>query len=362
MLEMLSNLFKIDYQNEVHSYRWLWASISLVQFTIAYYVFVYEHFSIPIYQVNLSVYVISSIYFAFRVGKGKAIITSNYLHGAITLSALNWLLMSVATYQVFGANIAAEKVLLIGFFSTLICFSTNTALLIISTLPIIIIDIAFKLLIRELDSIDLLISSAKFPLFIVVMIYTTLHFNRELRDSNENNILLNAELTKLKNTDPLTGLNNRRVFEDKLAYAISVHKRLAQPVSLMILDVDYFKNYNDSLGHPAGDQCLIKLAKLLQGRLKRQSDVLARIGGEEFAVVLPATNLEQCRELAQSLISTITEGKIKHPNSSVSDLVTVSIGIACLDENTDDNWINLYKNADNALYRAKEAGRNQVAS
>ncbi len=358
---MLNNLFKIDYQNETHSYRWLWASISLIQFTIAYYAVVDELYFNSIYQTNIAVYLISSLYFAFRLGKNKATIQSSYLQGAITLSTLNWLLMSVATYQMWGANLASEKILLIGFFSTLICFSSNAILLIISTLPIIIADIVFKASIRELDSIDLIISGIKFPLFILAMIHTTLHFNRELRNSNQNNILLNAELTKLKNTDPLTGLNNRRVFEDKLSYAINVHKRLAQPVSLMVLDIDYFKNYNDSLGHPAGDKCLIQLAKLLQKRLKRQSDVLARIGGEEFAVVLPATNIEQCRELAQSLIATIEEGSIPHPNSLVSDVVTVSIGIACID-NSSDEPLSLYKKADEALYRAKDAGRNQVAS
>lgn len=358
---MLNSLFKIDYQNETHSYRWLWASVSLVQLTIVYYVLLHQEYSHAIYQINLSVYVLSSIYFTYRLGNSGAKINATYLHGAITLSALNWILMAVATFQIWGVTSASEKILLIGFFSTLICFSANTLLLIVSTLPIIVTDIAMKISYLELDRFELLVSTIKFPLFILAMIYTTLDFNRKLRNTNEQNIILNAELMKLKNTDPLTGLNNRRVFDDKLAYAVNVHKRLGQPVSLMILDVDYFKDYNDSLGHPAGDQCLIQLAQMLQGRLKRQSDILARIGGEEFAVVLPGTTLEQCRELAQSLISTVEKGHIPHPNSTVSSMVTVSIGIACLDTSAGEP-LDLYKQADDALYRAKSRGRNQVAS
>ena len=359
---MLNNLLKIDYQNESHSYRWLWASISLVQFSIGYYVFIYDQFDMPIYQINLSVYILSSVYFAVRLGYRKTTISSNYLHGAITLSGVNWLLMAVATNQIWSANMASEKILLIGFFSTLICFSANALLLVISTLPIIIADIVFKAYVRELDGINLYVSIAKFPLFILATIFTTLHFNRELRQSNDQNILLNTELVKLKNTDPLTGLNNRRVFEDKLAYAINVHKRLGQPVSLMILDIDFFKNYNDTLGHPAGDECLINISKLLKERLQRRSDVLARIGGEEFAVVLPGTNLEQCLTLAQSLILTVQQGAIPHPDSSIAEIVTISIGVACSEQLSECSSFNLYRGADEALYRAKELGRNRAES
>jgi diguanylate cyclase (GGDEF)-like protein len=364
---MLGRLFDVEYQNEAHSYWWLWASISFMQFTLAYYVVAYDKFYILEYQVNLLVYVISSIYFVIRLLNSTKTINSRYLEGAITLSTLNWLLMSHVIYQAWNVPIFAEKMLIVGFFSTLICFSNNIFFMIISTLPIVIADLYFKVAIREVAGIDLMVSTVKYPLFLLATVYTTLHFNRELRDSHQRIILLNNELTRLKNTDSLTGLNNRRVFDEKLEYVVNMHNRLVQPLSLMILDVDYFKNYNDSLGHPAGDQCLITLSELMQKRLQRQSDVLARIGGEEFAIILPATNLEQCQVLAKSLVLAIEQGNIAHPNSSISDVVTISVGIACIDEQSTEagssnDGASLYKNADNALYRAKEAGRNRVAS
>jgi diguanylate cyclase (GGDEF)-like protein len=333
-----------------------------MQLTLGYYAVIDQQLSTPVYQLNLFVYFISTVYFLARLIYGKQKVISHYLKGSITLSTLNWLLMSYVIYHIWQEPVFAEKMLIIGFFSTLICFNSNTFFLIISTLPIIIGDIFFKAVIRDIGGIDLYISIAKYPLFLVATVYTTLHFNKALRTSHQRIILLNDELTKLKNTDPLTGLNNRRVFDDKLDYAINVHNRLEQPLSLMIIDVDYFKNYNDSLGHPAGDQCLITLAHQMEERLQRQSDVLARIGGEEFAVILPATDIEQCRVLAQSLISTIEQTAIAHPDSAASKVVTISIGIACSDGMEKCNSTGLYKKADDALYQAKRAGRNQVAS
>lgn len=359
---MLSKLFKIEYQNETHSYRWLWAAITIVQGIVAYHIIINKQFNSLVYLINILAYLLSSAYFTQQLWNHNKTINTSYLHGGITLSALNWLLMSALVYQLWGVESASEKILLIGFFSTLICFSANTFLLVISTLPLIIADSYIKIFIRDIEGLDLFVSIGKYPLFLLAMIYTTLHFNRELRASHKQITNLNEELIKLKNTDPLTGLNNRRVFDDKLAYAISMHKRLTQPVSLMILDIDFFKNYNDALGHPAGDKCLIDISVLLKACLQRSSDVLARIGGEEFAVILPSTNLEQCREFATKLNSKISQGAISHPNSTVADIVTLSIGIATLNATSDGDAKTLYKNADTALYKAKQAGRNQIAS
>lgn len=359
---MLNSFFNIEYQNETHSYRWLWAAISIVQAIIFYYATTNKEILSPIYIANIGIYLLSSLYFGYQLWNHKQTINTNYLHGGITLSALNWLLMSALVYQLWGAESASEKILLLGFFSTLICFSANTFLLVMSTLPIIIADSYIKIFIRDIEGLDLLVSIGKYPLLLLAMIYTTLHFNRELRHSHKKISALNKELVTLKNTDPLTGLNNRRVFDDRLAYAIDMHIRLEQPVSLMILDIDFFKNYNDALGHPAGDKCLVEISALLKARLQRNSDVLARIGGEEFAVILPGTNIDQSKELATILIAAINKGAIPHPNSTAADTVTLSIGIACMDASDNDDAKSLYKSADSALYRAKQAGRNQFSS
>lgn len=125
----------------------------------------------------------------------------------------------------------------------------------------------------------------------------------------------------------------------------------------MILDIDYFKKYNDSLGHPQGDNCLQSVSNALQHSIKRDTDIVARIGGEEFAVILPDTDIEQCQSLAQDIINSMHSADIHHPDSCVSNHVTFSIGCACIDDkiNTPDL---LYKQADKALYLAKENGRN----
>jgi diguanylate cyclase (GGDEF)-like protein len=162
----------------------------------------------------------------------------------------------------------------------------------------------------------------------------------------------NALLTALATTDGLTGLKNHRTFHERLKTEVDHAARYHSPLSVLILDVDDFKSYNDTYGHPAGDQVLQKIAEVLQA-ISRQCDLAARYGGEEFAIILPETDGESAKIVAERFRSTI-EVLPWHGRS-----VTVSIGIASRTATTCDA-AQLVKQADEALYRSKYRGRNRV--
>jgi diguanylate cyclase (GGDEF)-like protein len=171
----------------------------------------------------------------------------------------------------------------------------------------------------------------------------------------------NARLQSLARTDQLTGLANRRHFdevkEDELRRAL----RSGQDLALLICDIDYFKDYNDHYGHAMGDHCLCAVAQTMRASLARAGDMVARIGGEEFAVLLPATNETTARMLAQRVRQAVIDCGIEHRHSKVAKVVTISIGMAILAAGDAQDFDALFQRADQALYRAKAGGRNQVA-
>jgi diguanylate cyclase (GGDEF)-like protein len=167
------------------------------------------------------------------------------------------------------------------------------------------------------------------------------------------------KLQKLINIDGLTQIANRRCFDERLRWewqrAVAGHLSL----SLILLDVDYFKRYNDLYGHQAGDECLIRVAQAAAQTVKRPDDLVARYGGEEFAILLPHTNCNGATRVAQRLQKAIQDLEIFHEGSEVSQTVTLSMGITHLpfkQESSINTFIHL---ADQALYEAKRLGRNQ---
>lgn len=170
----------------------------------------------------------------------------------------------------------------------------------------------------------------------------------------------NLELEKLSISDPLTGLFNRRHFNATLEREWYAAARNRYPLSLIYLDIDFFKPYNDNYGHGAGDQCLQKISEALKKNVRRAQDVLARYGGEEFVVLLPRADQHQAHSMAENIRQAIERMAIDHAHSKAADHITVSLGVASMVPAAGLPPDHLLDMADRALYTAKEAGRNQT--
>lgn len=170
------------------------------------------------------------------------------------------------------------------------------------------------------------------------------------------------QFADLAMTDPLTGLGNRRMLEKLLQSEVGRLSRQGDWLSFVMVDVDCFKQFNDTYGHPQGDQCLRMVATALDGVMRRSQDACLRYGGEEFACILPETDHAGALHVAEEMRSRIEELAIPNIGTTVGSIVTVSIGVAaarCTHERSIDLWIST---ADTMLYQAKRAGRNQVFS
>lgn len=170
----------------------------------------------------------------------------------------------------------------------------------------------------------------------------------------------NLELKRLVSVDELTQIANRRRFDEYLHQEWQRISRERQPLSLLLCDVDCFKFYNDTYGHPAGDRCLQQVAQVIQSVVKRPGDLVARYGGEEFAVILPNTPAEGAVLLAEAICQALRQQVLPHFSSSAAAFVTLSVGVSSILPNAEKAPAELVQNADQALYCAKKAGRNRV--
>jgi diguanylate cyclase (GGDEF)-like protein len=169
------------------------------------------------------------------------------------------------------------------------------------------------------------------------------------------------ELAELAVTDALTGLSNRRRLEQALQIETDRLAREAKLLTVIILDIDFFKQFNDTYGHPAGDRCIAMVAAALNRAVRRAAEVTARYGGEEFACVLPGVGHHAAMEIANNIRDQVYSLSIPHQKSAAADFVTVSVGVAtaiCLPGATPDFWLQA---ADAQLYLAKQSGRNNVS-
>ncbi len=169
---------------------------------------------------------------------------------------------------------------------------------------------------------------------------------------------VNRELERLTLVDQLTGLGNRRQFDSNFSVQFALARRTKSPLTLLLCDIDYFKQYNDSRGHPQGDACLIQVAQSINAQLERDSDLICRYGGEEFAAILPDTPLSEARRLAELIREDVQKKQVQH-EAAPGGYVSLSLGVA--------TFVGQYKSAhsmleaaDAALYKAKQYGRNRV--
>jgi len=160
--------------------------------------------------------------------------------------------------------------------------------------------------------------------------------------------------------DGLTGVYNRRYFDQQLPLEMARSLRTQQPMALIMLDIDFFKRLNDRYGHLVGDDSLRLVANAVKAKFKRPGDLVARYGGEEFACILPETGFAAAMLLANELEQLVRELHIPNEDSDVAEVLTISIGVAGLSGDTEFNVEDLLKNADQQLYRAKHSGRGQV--
>lgn len=172
----------------------------------------------------------------------------------------------------------------------------------------------------------------------------------------------NELLQHLSTIDGLTGISNRRTFDDRLEMEWNRGLRNSAPLSLLMLDIDYFKAYNDTYGHQGGDGCLKQIASVIQETLGRSTDLLCRYGGEEFCVILPETDDAGADIVGEKIRMAIEALKIPHSGSKINRWVTISVGAATMVPSVYTSYMNLVSNADKAVYKAKFDGRNCVRS
>ncbi len=175
----------------------------------------------------------------------------------------------------------------------------------------------------------------------------------ELQQANQN-------LKLLANIDSLTKLSNRRDFDRYIEQEWERMQRSRSPLSLIMCDVDFFKNYNDKYLHPNGDKCLIKVAMAMRNTVRRSGDLVARYGGEEFAVILPNTDALGAVSVAEKIRLAVKDLQITHESSAIAPYVTVSVGVSTIIPTHESEFQTLIDTADRALYQAKSQGRDRV--
>ena len=195
--------------------------------------------------------------------------------------------------------------------------------------------------------------------------YITKPFNNaivKLRIKNYLNLKIkNDMLEKLSMYDGLTNIRNRRYFDETFEKTFSEIKRDKKSLAVLMIDIDFFKPYNDNYGHGQGDETLRKVAKALEKTIKRASDFVARYGGEEFVILLKDINKDGVEAVANNLLNAVRELKITHEFSKIENYVTISIGASFYNSSSDITKLELLLKADETLYNVKNSGRNNFA-
>ncbi|MCB5185879.1 sensor domain-containing diguanylate cyclase [Methylobacillus gramineus] len=184
----------------------------------------------------------------------------------------------------------------------------------------------------------------------------------ERKKTEEKLLILQKELEELSFKDGLTGVANRRMFDSIMEIEWANARRNNQPLSIIMLDIDFFKQYNDCYGHIQGDECLKQVAKVLASAASRARDFFARFGGEEFVLVLPETDAESAKIVAERCRNLVFKEQIPHAQSAISQILTISMGLDTIVPNHQDTALQFIEQVDKRLYQAKQRGRNCIVN
>lgn len=348
----------IRYDTLEQGFLWAAAAISILYLTVGYYIVVDPH-SISLENAPILVLGLLFMYLGYTTSC-RAKFHSHYFvvqSVSATFIGLSFVILSMVVESAWHSPSEAQKILLIGFFITLMSLSVSRTVLFFAVFP----NLAcyFWLGYQEANStlVDVTVSIIKFPLLTIIF-YATVH--RFYTNVEKEFLRKDQTITRLESDshiDELTQVKNRKGFNLSLASAVEESQAHSSPFSIVILDIDFFKQYNDTLGHPAGDRCLKTVASLLDAQCRKVTDTIARVGGEEFALILPSTASKGAIHLIKKIQQQLNSEAIHHPTSSVSPYVTVSAGIASY--RAGDDFYSLYERADKAMYRAKMSGRNR---
>ncbi len=294
-----------------------------------------------------------------KMGERYETLNKGIFFSSVIVTALVWGLMVALITSLNGEYVTQ---LLIN-----VCICGLCAGGVVAFIPYRRLAVLFNIAMLMPVIITLLVSGLNRPLFMMFclfsayMVMIAYRGNREYWDALENEYLLeikSSEMTHLSNTDVLTGLYNRRYFNDALDREWKRSGRNNSLLSLIILDIDHFKKINDTYGHQVGDEYLKKIAERLTSVFKRDSDIVARFGGEEFIVLLQGVDNDHALQLAKNAIHDIASMTIDHQGEKIG--TTMSAGVNCCIPDFQSIADSLISGADKALYLAKQRGRNQV--
>lgn len=242
-------------------------------------------------------------------------------------------------------------------YPSVIAFHLSLKLIVAFCVPVLLFIVGEVLIFDENATLYLLLSYMLSMLVILSSRWVMLEWFKRAEKTEKDNIRLIKKLTNLADRDSLTGLSNKRFFRE-FFYSRTASVNAENSVYVIMIDVDFFKRYNDLYGHLSGDQCLMRISHCLKKSVRKDSDLVARFGGEEFVILLLSSDARRARTISQRIQHNLSELSIRHEDSPISDVVTVSQGIACWDNSSSlDALLSL---ADKHLYVAKREGRNRA--
>lgn len=197
-------------------------------------------------------------------------------------------------------------------------------------------------------------------LFVPVMVLIVGSLKKGYDTKNRELLAANEMLLDMTRRDSLTGLYNKGFFSEVYPREYRRAIREGKPLSILMLDIDQFKEYNDTYGHLAGDDCIVRVSGILEAQVNRPMDLVARYGGEEFVILLPDSDMRGAETVGRRLLEAVAGERMPHCNSSVCEWITVSIGIRTFLPDEETDFKALLDQADQALYQAKERGKNQI--